>query len=95
MSRAKQEVKKEVHINGHTIRQAQEINLMGVTLDVNLQFSEHIKQICIKTSRRSGELPKLRNLIPTTAAKLTIYKTAVMPHVTYCSLCGPHRTMTS
>ena len=56
MSRAKQEVKKEVHIDGHTIRQAQEIKLLGVILDVNLQFSEHIKQICTKTSRRIGVL---------------------------------------
>ena len=54
-------------------------------LDVNLQFSEHIKQICTKTSRRIGVLSRLRNLIPTTA-KLTICKTAVMPHFTYCSL---------
>ena len=68
-----------------TIRQAQEIKLMGVILDVNLQFSEHIKQICTKTSRRIGELCRLRNLIPTTA-KLTIYKIAVMPHFSFCSL---------
>ena len=65
MSRAKQEVKKEVHIDGHTIRQAQEIKLLGVILDVNLQFSEHIKQICTKTSRRIGVLSRLRNLTPT------------------------------
>ena len=74
-----------MHIDGHTIRQVQEIKLLGVILFVNLQFSEHIKQICTKTSRRIGVLSRLRNLIPTTA-KLTIYKTAVMPHFTYCSL---------
>ena len=88
-SRAKQEVKKAVHIDGHTIGQAQEIKLLGVILDVNLQFSEHVKQICTKTSRRIGVLSRLRNLILTTA-KLTIYKTAVKPHFlthfTYCSL---------
>ena len=32
MSRAKQEVKKAVHIDGHTIRHAQEIKLLGVIL---------------------------------------------------------------
>ena len=85
MSRAKEEVKKAVPIDSHTIRQAQEIKLLGVILYVNLQFLEHIKQICTKTSRRIGVLSRLRNLIPTTA-KLTIYKTAVMPHFTYCSL---------
>ena len=85
MSRAKQEVKKAVHINSHTIRQAEEIKLLGVILDVNVQFLEHIKQMSTKTSRRIGVLSRLRNLIPTTA-KLTIYKTAVMPHFTYCSL---------
>ena len=85
MSRAKQEVKKAVHIDGHTIRQVQEIKLLGVILFVNLQFSEHIKQICTKTSRRIGVLSRLRNLIPTTA-RLTIYKTADMLHFTYSSL---------
>ena len=80
MSRAKQEVKKAVHIDGHTIRRVQEIKLLGVILFVNLQFSEHIKQICTKTSRRIGVLSRLRNLIPTTA------KLVVMPHFTYCSL---------
>ena len=44
MSRAKREVKKAVHIDGHTIRQAQEVKLLGVILDLNLQFSEHIKR---------------------------------------------------
>ena len=80
-----QEVKKAVHIDGHKIQQAQEIKLLGVMLDVNLQFSEHIKQIWTKTSRRIGVLSTLRNLIPTTA-RLTIYKTADMPHFTYSSL---------
>ena len=80
-----QEVKKAVHIDGHKIQQAQEIKLLGVMLDVNLQFSEHIKQIWTKTSRRIGVLSRLRNLIPTTA-RLTIYKTADMPHFTYSSL---------
>ena len=40
MSRAKQEVKKEVHIDGYTIQWAQDIKLLGVILDVNLQFLE-------------------------------------------------------
>ena len=39
------EVKKAVHIDGHEIQQAQELKLLEVILDVNLQFSEHIKQI--------------------------------------------------
>ena len=76
---------KAVHIDDHTIRQAQEIKLLGVILDINLQFSEHIKKIWTKTSRNIGVLSRLRNLTPTTA-KLTIYKTAVMLHFTYCSL---------
>ena len=72
MSRTKQEVKKAVNIDGHIVGQAQEITLLGVILDVNLQFSERIKQICTKTCRRIHVLSRLRNLIPTTA-KLTIY----------------------
>ena len=61
---AKQEVKKAVQIDGNTIRQAQEIKLLGVILDVNLQFSEHIKQICTKTSTRIGVLCRLKESDP-------------------------------
>lgn len=59
--------------------------LLGVFIDKDLNFSQHISEVCIKTSKMIGVLQRLKNLIPMNA-KLWIYKTAVLPHLTYCSL---------
>ena len=59
--------------------------LLGVIIDKDLNFSQHISEVCTKTSKMIGVLQRLKNLIPMNA-KLRIYKTAVLPHLTYCSL---------
>ena len=61
------------------------MKLLGVTLDKDLNFSEHVSSICKTTSKRIAVLMRLRKLIPTTA-KLQIYKAAIMPYFNYCSL---------
>ena len=50
-----------------------------------LIFSQHISDLCKKASQRVGVLARLRNLI-TTETKLVLYKTAIMPYLTYCHL---------
>lgn len=74
-----------VEINDHTVNISDELKLLGVTIDKELHFSQHISAICKKASRLIGVLMRLRKLIPT-EAKLQIYKTAILPHLTYCSL---------
>ena len=59
--------------------------LLGIIIDKDLNFSQHISEVCIKTSKMIGVLQRLKNLIPMNA-KLRIYKTVVLPHLTYCSL---------
>ena len=56
-----------------------------MNFDENLIFSQHISELCKKASQRVGVLARLRNLI-TTEAKLLLYKTAIMPYLTYCHL---------
>lgn len=50
-----------------------------------LNFSEHISFVCKKASQQIGVLRRLRKLIPT-HAKLLLYKAAILPHLTYCSI---------
>ena len=59
--------------------------LLGVNFDDNLIFSQHISDLCKKASQRVGVLARLRNLI-TTETKLVLYKTTIMPYLTYCHL---------
>ena len=59
--------------------------LLEVIIDKDLNFSQHISQVCLRTSKMIGVLLRLKNLIPM-YAKLRIYQTAILPHLTYCSL---------
>ena len=61
------------------------LELLGVILDSNLNFTYHISLICKKASQRTGVLMRLRNPIPTNA-KLLLFKTAILPYLTYCQL---------
>ena len=76
---------KDLHIviNDTVIDQKSEITLLGVTLDDQLSFSSHVRNICRKVSCQTGVLLRLRNLIPT-SAKLHIVKFAILPYLTYC-----------
>ena len=49
------------------------------------KISDHINSVPKKASQRIGVLMRLKNLIPT-AAKLQLYKAAILPHLTYCHL---------
>ena len=51
----------------------------------SLMISAHVKSVSIKTTRRIGVLSRLRKLIPV-EAKLAIYKSAILPYFSYCSL---------
>ena len=53
--------------------------------NMHLVFSKHISELCTKASQRVGVLSRLRNLIPT-ETKLLLYKTSILPHLTYCHL---------
>ena len=66
------------------IMKTEQIMLLGVNMDENLNFTQH-SEICTKASQKVGVLMRLRNLIPC-QAELILYKTAIMPHLTYCHL---------
>ena len=61
------------------------IKLLGIQIDENLNFSGHISELCTKASQKVGILVRLRNLIPCNA-KLSLYKSSILPHLTYCHL---------
>ena len=64
--------------------QTRYLKLLGVEVDDELTFSTHISNLCERVSQRIGVLFRFYNMM-TTSAKLTIYKTAILPRLTYCS----------
>ena len=61
------------------------MRLLGINIDNKLNFSEHVKIVTVKGGRQVDVLMRLRNLIPE-KAKLQLYKTAILPHLAYCSV---------
>ena len=74
-----------IYANNQEIKTIDTLKLLGVTIDSKLNFSEHVSSACKMASQRIGVLMRLRNLIPT-EAKLQLYKSAVLPYLTYCHL---------
>ena len=72
-----------IMIDNHEVRSTECLKLLGVCIDNNLRFDEHISSISKKSAQRVGVLMRLRNLIPT-QTKLQLYKAAVLPYLTYC-----------
>ena len=60
-----------IYINGEEIRTTENLKVLGVTLDLKLNFSDHITSICKKASQRIGVL----NL------NLVLFKSAVLPYL--------------
>ena len=70
-----------VNILGSDIESSDSLKLLGTTIDSKMNFNDHISTVCKKASQRVGVIMKLRNLTPT-AAKLQLYKAAILPHLT-------------
>ena len=75
----------DLDISGEKVEQSQHIKILGVTLDENLNFKDHLRSVCKKVASKIGVIRRLKNLIPVNA-KLLLYKSAIMPHLTYCHL---------
>ena len=74
-----------LRIEDQIIINTSQIKLLGVEIDDKLNFTSHISNICIKASQKVGVLLRLWNLIPC-KVKLIIYKSSILPHLTYCHL---------
>ena len=72
-------------IDDHEVKPTNCLKLLGVSIDNNLRFDEHISITCKKSSQRVGVLMRLKNLIPTDT-KLQLFKAAILPYLTYCHI---------
>ena len=79
----------DLDICGEKVEQTQPIKILhvGVNLDDDLNLRDHIRGMCTckKVGGMISILRRLKNLIPVNA-RLLLYKSAIMPHLTYCHL---------
>jgi len=61
------------------------LRILGVSIDDEITFSDHVSDICKTASKKVGVLARVRNRIPC-KTKLQLYLTAILPHLTYCQI---------
>ena len=72
-----------VEIDEKNIKSSSTMKLLGVTLTNDFNYSIHISNICKKASSKISVLGRMRHMV-TTEAKLQLYKSAILPDITYC-----------
>ena len=75
----------QLTINGIAIEKVYDFNFLGLTLNENINWKNHIEKIAIKSSQIIGILNKLKYILPT-QIKVLLYNTLLLPHINYCIL---------
>ena len=75
----------EITISNVKIKCGSDLRLLGLTIDINLDFSKHVCEVCKRAGRRVGVLTRLRNIF-STRTKLITHKSAILPQLTYCHI---------
>ena len=75
-----------IFIQGHAIEHVRELSFLGVTIDENLSWKNHIDITAKKLSRAVGVLKHLKNFVPKNILRL-IYNGLILPYINYGILC--------
>jgi hypothetical protein len=74
----------DLNFNGISVTSMDEVKLLGVKIDKQLKFDNHVSDLCKKTSRQVNALSRIRN-IANEESKNTLYKTFVLSNFNYCA----------
>ena len=72
-----------IKFNNTIIERVHETKFLGVFIDSNLSWSNHIDSICSKISKSIAVLSRLKHILPRKILR-SIYQTLILPHLTYC-----------
>ena len=71
------------------------LDLLGMTIDKELRFNDHITTICKKINNQFNVMMRFNNLI-SKEIMMKLYKACILPHFHYCStvwhFCGSRNT---
>ena len=81
------ETSPSLEIGGMPINQVSHTKYIGVYLDENLIWNEHINQISRKIASEIGALKRIRSFVPDTILQF-IFNSLVQPYFDYVALSG-------
>lgn len=73
----------ELQINGESIKRVEYTKFLGIILDSNMTWSEHIKHIKSKISKGIGILCRARKVFNESTLKI-LYQSLIYPYLSYC-----------
>ena len=73
-----------IKIDDTNLEQVHSFSLLGLTIDSNLNFNDHVDNLCTKLSKRIGILRKIRSFLPIKERKL-FYESTIKALMMYAS----------
>ena len=73
-----------IKLNNDTIKPVDKAKSLGVLIDKNLNWNEHVRELSKKVASAIGALRRVRPFIPKHTA-INIYNALIQPHFDYCS----------
>ena len=83
----------KLYIDNKEIERVRSFIFLGLQINHNLNWNNHIRSISFKVSNIAGILlvHKLKNEFPTSILK-SIYNTLILTHLNYCAFCWGSQT---
>ena len=71
-----------IYADNHTIECAKSFKYLGVTVQQNMSWTEHVDKVCTKINQRLGILRRIKHLLPI-HARVTLYNSLICPLFDY------------
>ena len=69
-----------ISVDGNTIISANEINVLGVTLDDQLKFNSHVQSLCFRASRQINSFKRIAKYL-NVERRLTVRKSFILSNL--------------
>lgn len=73
-------------IDGIDVRQVESAKFLGIYINANLEWKQHVRHICSKISKTTGLLCKARHYVPLGILR-SLYHSLVYPYLYYGNIC--------
>ena len=75
----------DLNIGDELIKPVSLVKLLGVLIDDNLSFNEHVSKLCVKAARQTNSLRRIVKYIPN-ECRLNIYQAFISSNFNYCDI---------
>ena len=83
--RDKEVDKLQIKVNGEALRKCDNVKFLGVIVDCQLSWKDHMEAVRRKCLGGLAQLHKVKDALPTRLRKL-LYQSLILPHLDYCAV---------